>query len=61
MSIVNPIVILQPVFQSRSISDGKLSLSYEVGGNFPELIGEDVAQQLIDYTDQIYLDVPILM
>jgi uncharacterized FAD-dependent dehydrogenase len=39
-----------------AFSDGKLSLSYEVGGNFPELIGEDVAQQLIDYTDQIYLE-----
>jgi uncharacterized FAD-dependent dehydrogenase len=39
-----------------AFSDGKLSLSYEVGGDFPMLIGEDKAQSLIDYTDRIYLD-----
>ena len=39
-----------------AFSDGKLSLSYEVGGDLPELIGEDFAQQLIDYTDKIYLE-----
>lgn len=39
-----------------AFSDGKLSLSYEVGGDFPTLIGEDRAQAFIDYTDQIYLD-----
>ena len=39
-----------------AFSDGKLSLSYEVGGDFPTLIGEDNAQSLIDYTDKIYLD-----
>ena len=39
-----------------AFSDGKLSLSYEVGGDFPTLIGEDNAQALIDYTDKIYLD-----
>ncbi|MBR3740616.1 MAG: FAD-dependent oxidoreductase [Clostridia bacterium] len=38
-----------------AFSDGKLSLSYEVGGQLPELIGENYAQQMIDYTDQIYL------
>ncbi len=38
-----------------AFSDGKLSLSYEVGGDFPTLIGEMEAQQLIDYTDSIYL------
>lgn len=38
-----------------AFSDGKLSLSYEVGGDLPSLIGEDTAQTLIDYTDQIYL------
>ena len=38
-----------------AFSDGKLSLSYEVGGHLPELIGEDYAQKMIDYTDQIYL------
>ena len=39
-----------------AFSDGKLSLSYEVGGDLPTLIGEDFAQTLIDYTDSIYLD-----
>jgi len=39
-----------------AFSDGKLSLSYEVGGELPELIGEDYTQQLIDYTDKIYLE-----
>lgn len=39
-----------------AFSDGKLSLSCEVGGDFPMLIGEDAAQMLIDYTDQIYLE-----
>lgn len=39
-----------------AFSDGKLSLSYEVGGNLPELIGEEYAQELIDYTDRIYLE-----
>lgn len=39
-----------------AFSDGKLSLSYEVGGNLPELIGEDVAQETINYTDKIYLE-----
>ncbi len=39
-----------------AFSDGKLSLSCEVGGDFPTLIGADKAQALIDYTDTIYLD-----
>lgn len=39
-----------------AFSDGKLSLSYEVGGDFPELIGEEFAQEMIDYTDKIYLE-----
>ena len=38
-----------------AFSDGKLSLSYEVGGELPQLIGADLAQELIDYTDGIYL------
>ena len=37
-----------------AFSDGKLSLSYEVGGNLPELIGENLAQETINYTDKIY-------
>lgn len=39
-----------------AFSDGKLSLSYEVGGMLPDLIGADYAQKMIDYTDKIYLE-----
>lgn len=39
-----------------AFSDGKLSLSYEVGGDLPTLIGENKAQDTIDYVDKIYLE-----
>lgn len=39
-----------------AFSDGKLSLSCEVGGELPSLIGEQLAQDTIDYTDKIYLE-----
>lgn len=39
-----------------AFSDGKLSLSYEVGGDLPELAGIDLVQEYIEYTDSIYLD-----
>lgn len=39
-----------------AFSDGKLSLSFEVGGDLPTLIGPDNAQSAIDYTDKIYLE-----
>lgn len=39
-----------------AFSDGKLSLNHEVGGDFPILVGENFAQELIDYTDTIYLE-----
>ncbi|WP_090440841.1 NAD(P)/FAD-dependent oxidoreductase [Natronincola peptidivorans] len=39
-----------------AFSDGKLSLSYEVGGDLPALIGSNNAQEYIDYTDKIYLE-----
>lgn len=39
-----------------AFSDGKLSLSYEVGGDLPSLIGEESAQDTINYTDKIYLN-----
>ena len=38
-----------------AFSDGKLSLSEEVGGELPDLIGHQFAQDLINYTDKIYL------
>ena len=39
-----------------AFSDGKLSLSYEVGGDLPDLIGADVIQDTIGYADKIYLE-----
>ncbi len=39
-----------------AFSDGKLSLSSEVGGDLPNLIGDALAQETINYTDGIYLD-----
>lgn len=39
-----------------AFSDGKLSLSPDVGGDLPLLIGEDVARETIEYTDKIYLE-----
>lgn len=39
-----------------AFSDGKLSLNCEVGGDLPNLIGSALAQELIDYTDTIYLE-----
>ena len=39
-----------------AFSDGKLSLSYEVGGDLPSLAGEELVQNTIDYTDKIYLE-----
>ncbi|MFZ5967728.1 MAG: NAD(P)/FAD-dependent oxidoreductase [Bacillota bacterium] len=39
-----------------AFSDGKLSLSYEVGGDLPKLISSSRAQEFIEYTDGIYLE-----
>lgn len=39
-----------------AFSDGKLSLSHEVGGDLPTLVGERLAQETIDYADSIYLE-----
>nr|WP_312579963.1 FAD-dependent oxidoreductase [Sedimentibacter sp.] len=39
-----------------AFSDGKLSLSPEVGGDLPELIGYEYTDELISYTDKIYLE-----
>lgn len=48
--------ITSGVAGSGAFSDGKLSLSHEVGGDLPELIGEKYAQSVIDYADGIYLE-----
>ena len=39
-----------------AFSDGKLSLCSDVGGDLPTLVGEQKAQELIDYADSIYLE-----
>lgn len=39
-----------------AFSDGKLSLSADVGGDLPGLIGFETAQETIEYTDKIYLE-----
>lgn len=39
-----------------AFSDGKLSLSCEVGGDLPQLLGAEFVQWIIDYTDSIYLE-----
>ncbi len=39
-----------------AFSDGKLSLSPEVGGDFPQLVGENTVRELISYVDGIYLE-----
>lgn len=39
-----------------AFSDGKLSLSSDVGGDLPSLIGEELVQETIHYTDKIYLE-----
>jgi len=38
-----------------AFSDGKLSLSHEVGGSLPEYIGVEKTIELIKYTDDIYI------
>lgn len=39
-----------------AFSDGKLSLSHEVGGTISDYIGIEETNELIKYTDQIYLE-----
>jgi len=38
-----------------AFSDGKLSLTPEVGGDLPELVGTKIVEKYIEYTDEIYL------
>lgn len=39
-----------------AFSDGKLSLSHEVGGTLPDYIGVEETMRMIKYTDDIYLN-----
>ncbi len=38
-----------------AFSDGKLSLSKEIGGNLSRYVNEEDLQELIDYTDKLYI------
>lgn len=50
----NPCAITTGFSGAGAFSDGKLSLSSEVGGDFPELVGHKTVELLIDYVDKIY-------
>lgn len=52
----NPCSITTGFSGAGAFSDGKLSLSAEVGGDLPELIGYETVEELIKYTDNIYLE-----
>ena len=39
-----------------ALYDGKLSLSCEVGGDLPQLVGSQLVQDTIEYADRIYLE-----
>lgn len=52
----HPCAITTGFSGAGAFSDGKLSLSEEVGGDLPTLIGADLARETIGYTDGIYLE-----
>ena len=52
---VNPVPSPRALAGAGAFSDGKLSLSPDVGGNLPEILGYDRALELIRESDQIYL------
>lgn len=49
-----PCAIMSGWAGAGAFSDGKLSLSHEVGGNITKYIPADDAQKLIDYADTVY-------
>ncbi len=49
-----PCAIMSGWAGAGAFSDGKLSLSHEVGGNITDYMSEKEAQSLIDYADNIY-------
>lgn len=51
----NPCRITTGFSGAGAFSDGKLSLSHEVGGDLPDLIGPALAQETIDRVDEMYL------
>src|SRR5574344_1967892 len=51
----NPCAITTGFAGAGAFSDGKLSLSPDVGGNLPDILGYDETLQLIGESDSIYL------
>ena len=51
----DPCAIMSGWAGAGAFSDGKLSLSHEVGGNITQYIAKDEAQALIDYADSVYV------
>ncbi len=51
----NPCSITTGWAGAGAFSDGKLSLSHEVGGTLPDYIGVEETIKMISYTDDIYL------
>jgi uncharacterized FAD-dependent dehydrogenase len=49
-----PCAIISGWAGAGAFSDGKLSLSYEVGGNITDYMPADMAQSLINYADGVY-------
>lgn len=49
-----PCAIVNGWSGAGAFSDGKLSLSQEVGGHIADYLGESDAQKLVDYADSIY-------
>ncbi len=52
----HPAILQQAFPVPAHFSDGKLSLSSDVGGDLPKIIGDEFAQEMIEYTDKIYLE-----
>lgn len=52
----NPCNITTGWAGAGAFSDGKLSLSHEVGGTISDYVGVEEANELIHYTDEIYLE-----
>jgi len=50
----DPCAIVNGWSGAGAFSDGKLSLSQEVGGNISDYLGEEPAQSLVNYADSIY-------
>ncbi|TNF41985.1 MAG: FAD-dependent oxidoreductase, partial [Bacteroidetes bacterium] len=52
----NPCNITTGWAGAGAYSDGKLSLSHEVGGTISDYIGVEATAEIIGYTDKIYLE-----